>query len=47
MRNEIVSMESSYQEGARRLNNGIREKEEKYNHDVTALLKKVLMIIYI
>jgi hypothetical protein len=40
MRNEIVSMESSFQRRIRRLNNGIREKEEKYNHDVTALLKK-------
>ena len=40
MRNEITSMESSYLRRIRRLNQGIREKEEKYNHDVTALLKK-------
>lgn len=40
MRNEIVSMESSFLRRIRRLNNGIKQKEEKYNHDVTALLKK-------
>jgi len=40
MRNEMAAMESSFQRRIRRLNNGIKEKEEKYNHDVTALLKK-------
>ena len=40
MRNEIVSMESSFLRRIRRLNNGIKQKEEKYVHDVTALLKK-------
>jgi len=40
MRNEMAAMESSFLRRIRRLNNGIKQKEEKYNHDVTALLKK-------
>ena len=40
MRNEMAAMESSFLRRIRRLNNGIKQKEEKYNHDVNALLQK-------
>lgn len=40
IRNELVSIENSYQRRVVRLQRGIKDKEEKYNRDVTKLLEK-------